>query len=112
MVRLIEYFALVALCTRSTCASPVFNDGSIREPGTGPRPMHPRVPSIGVPYPCDGKNYTNIELAGYGAVPGSSRDKFGDTLSMGSAIAITDWKSEDQGKTYTATVWALPDRGW
>lgn len=61
---------------------------------------------------CGGKKFQYDGLAGYGTVPGDFRDKYGDTVSMGSSMVIEDWKSRDHGKTYKATLWALPDRGW
>jgi hypothetical protein len=59
---------------------------------------------------CGGKAYTYNELAGYGFVPADSRDKFGDTISVGSSIAVSKWTKN--GKSYKGTLWGLPDRGW
>lgn len=62
---------------------------------------------------CDSKTFTYEQLAGYGFVPSTARDKYGDSLGgYGSAIAIdrSTWKKA--GGSYTATLWALPDRGW
>ncbi|KAG9246775.1 esterase-like activity of phytase-domain-containing protein [Calycina marina] len=64
--------------------------------------------------PCNGKQYTYQELAGYGYVPSNARDEFGDTIGgMGSALALdrSQWKKLANG-SYTGVVWALPDRGW
>ncbi|KAL3425824.1 hypothetical protein PVAG01_02615 [Phlyctema vagabunda] len=63
---------------------------------------------------CNGKTYTYQELAGYGALSGSARDEFGDTLGgLGSGLALdrSQWKKLDNG-SYTGVLWALPDRGW
>jgi hypothetical protein len=62
---------------------------------------------------CNGKTYLYEELAGYGSVPSDFRDKFGDTLSMGSSLALdrSKWKKNGDG-TYSGIVWGLPDRGW
>jgi hypothetical protein len=63
---------------------------------------------------CNGKQYTYQELAGYGLIPGNSRDEFGDTIGgIGSAIALdrSQWKKLRNG-SYTGVLWALPDRGW
>ncbi|KAH0555941.1 hypothetical protein GP486_006112 [Trichoglossum hirsutum] len=62
---------------------------------------------------CNGKTYLYEELAGYGSVPSDFRDKFGDTLSMGSSLALdrSAWKKNSDG-TYEGIVWGLPDRGW
>ncbi|KAL0258559.1 hypothetical protein SLS55_006056 [Diplodia seriata] len=67
---------------------------------------------------CAGNTYTYRALAGYGFVPGTARDKHGDTLGgLGSSIAIEhgSWKLQptDNGTAlYTGILWALPDRGW
>ncbi|KAK0659200.1 esterase-like activity of phytase-domain-containing protein [Cercophora samala] len=66
---------------------------------------------------CQGKTYTYNELAGFGSIPSDARDKFGDTISIGSSAAITNWKKRTSpGKNkqpyYTGTLYGLPDRGW
>ncbi|KAK4170736.1 esterase-like activity of phytase-domain-containing protein [Triangularia setosa] len=65
---------------------------------------------------CQGKTYTYNELAGFGSIPSDARDKFGDTISIGSSAAITNWKKRSTGKNkqtyYTGTLYGLPDRGW
>ncbi|OMP85227.1 hypothetical protein BK809_0003896 [Diplodia seriata] len=68
---------------------------------------------------CAGNTYTYRALAGYGFVPGTARDKHGDTLGgLGSSIAIEhgSWKlqpTDNNGTAlYTGVLWALPDRGW
>ena len=63
---------------------------------------------------CNGNTYTYDSLAGFGSVPANARDKFGDTLGgYGGAIALdtSSWKKLDNG-SYTATLWAAPNRGW
>jgi len=62
---------------------------------------------------CKGKSYTFQELSGYGFVPNDARDKYGDTISLGSSIAIdrSSWKKLRDGY-YEGTLWGLPDRGW
>lgn len=63
---------------------------------------------------CNGKTYTYQALGGYGYIPGTARDKFGDTIGgIGSAIAMDrkNWEKLDNG-SYTGVLWALPDRGW
>jgi hypothetical protein len=59
---------------------------------------------------CNGKPYIYNELAGYGFVPGNAVDKYGDTISIGSSISITDWTKKDG--VYSGTLYGLPDRGW
>ncbi|CUS07211.1 unnamed protein product [Tuber aestivum] len=62
---------------------------------------------------CNGKSYTFQELSGYGFVPSNFRDKYNDTLSIGSSIGIerSSWKKLSEGK-YEGTLFVLPDRGW
>lgn len=59
---------------------------------------------------CNGKSYTYNELAGYGMVPSAARDKYGESISMGSSIAFASW--EKDGSKYKGKMYALPDRGW
>lgn len=64
---------------------------------------------------CNGKFYAYTALAGYGLLPGTARDKFGDTIGgIGSAIALdqSSWALSEDGRTYTGLLWAMPDRGW
>ena len=45
---------------------------------------------------CNGKSYSYNELAGYGLIPGDSRDKFGDTIGgIGSA---SKWRIVDRSQ--------------
>lgn len=63
---------------------------------------------------CNGKVYEYLSLAGYGFTAPNSRDKFGDTAGgIGSSAAIDakTWTLHSNG-TYTALLYALPDRGW
>ncbi|CAH0044783.1 unnamed protein product [Clonostachys solani] len=59
---------------------------------------------------CQGKSYTYNELAGYGSVPSDALDKYGETISMGSSIAMASWTK--QGSQYKGLLYALPDRGY
>ncbi|PSN67411.1 hypothetical protein BS50DRAFT_621420 [Corynespora cassiicola Philippines] len=65
---------------------------------------------------CNGNTYTYEELAGWGLLPGDSRDKFGDTIGgIGSAIALdkTSWKRKPGNvQAYQGILYGLPDRGW
>lgn len=61
---------------------------------------------------CGGKTFTYQELAGYGFVPSDFRDKFGDTLSFGSGLAIERQSWKKTGASYQGILWMLPDRGW
>jgi hypothetical protein len=63
---------------------------------------------------CNGVTYTYNNLAGYGYIPGTAVDKYGDTVGgIGSSAAIdqSSWKKLKNG-SYTGTLYALPDRGW
>lgn len=61
---------------------------------------------------CDGDKYVYEGLAGYGFVPSDARDKFGDTISFGSSIAIDKKSWKFKNGVYTGILWGLPDRGW
>jgi hypothetical protein len=74
-------------------------------------PSQPDTPVI-FETTCAEKKFQYNGLAGYGTVPGNFQDKYGDTVSFGSSMVIEDWTTHDKGKTYKATLWALPDRGW
>ncbi|APA16051.1 hypothetical protein sscle_16g108210 [Sclerotinia sclerotiorum 1980 UF-70] len=63
---------------------------------------------------CNGNTYTYQELGGYGFIPGTTRDKFGDTIGgIGSSIAMDSktWTKLSNG-SYAGVLWTLPDRGW
>ncbi|KAK5659810.1 hypothetical protein OQA88_1022 [Cercophora sp. LCS_1] len=59
---------------------------------------------------CNGQAYTYDNLAGYGTVAHDLRDQYGDTISIGSSMAVKDWKKA--GKQYKGTLFGLPDRGF
>ncbi|KAK3356453.1 outer membrane autotransporter [Lasiosphaeria hispida] len=59
---------------------------------------------------CHNKVYKYNELSGYGFVSADTVDKFNDTVSIGSSIAISQWKKKKN--TYTGKLYGLPDRGW
>jgi hypothetical protein len=65
---------------------------------------------------CNEKKYVYEELAGWGLLPGDSRDKFGDTIGgIGSAIALDkkSWKKKQgDSEGYDGVIYGLPDRGW
>lgn len=61
---------------------------------------------------CGGKTYLHRSLTGYGFLPSDTKDKTGDTASIGSSIKISDWKYNKATGEYTGTLWGLPDRGW
>ncbi|KAK4448727.1 esterase-like activity of phytase-domain-containing protein [Podospora aff. communis PSN243] len=59
---------------------------------------------------CNGKSYTYEALAGFGSLKSDARDQYGDTISIGSAMAVKGWKKV--GKRYRGTMFGLPDRGF
>lgn len=59
---------------------------------------------------CNGQAYTYSGLVGFGSLQSDARDQYGDTISIGSSMAIKDWKKT--GKRYKGTMYGLPDRGW
>ncbi|KAK0627871.1 esterase-like activity of phytase-domain-containing protein [Immersiella caudata] len=59
---------------------------------------------------CSGKAYTYDSFAGYGSVASDLRDEFGDTISIGSSMAVKGWKKT--GTRYKGTLYGLPDRGF
>ncbi|KAF3916516.1 hypothetical protein ABW20_dc0101467 [Dactylellina cionopaga] len=61
---------------------------------------------------CNSKTYTYRALTGYGFVPSNGRDKYDDTVSIGSSIKISGWTYDKAAGSYTGTLWGLPDRGW
>lgn len=102
MFKFIVFSGLLALGTASPASSPP------PPPPTPPGP--PGVPAAVFSTTCNGKPYTYKELAGFGFVPGNALDKYGDSISLGSSIAISSWKKKDS--KYEGTLWGLPDRGW
>ena len=96
-------FIVLYLCSFSVPAS------------SSPRDLPTRSPTLVVNQTiCNGRQYSYQKLAGYGFVPSSARDKYGDTLGgFGSSIALdrSSWKRIKDG-TYKGILWVLPDRGW
>jgi hypothetical protein len=77
-------------------------------------PKPPAAPAVNVTT-CNGKKYTYEGLAGFGKLPSDARDKFGDTIGLGSAMALDKAsckKSKDKKGAYSGIIWGLPDRGW
>lgn len=91
MVRLIPTFTALAFAARAAKAAPASQDAVFSTT-------------------CNEKSYSYNELAGYGFVPSAARDKYGDTISLGSSIALTSWSKK--GSSYQGTLYGLPDRGW
>lgn len=57
---------------------------------------------------CNGQKYVYQELAGYGFLPSDARDRFGDSMSLGSAIALDRKTWSRRGDTYEGILYALP----
>lgn len=106
--RLSPFLALLALATICT-AVPTSGDYLSKEPL-----------SIVSNITCNNKTYTYEELAGYGFIASNFRDKFGDTISVGSSIALEEGSWQKKGRYtakgresyYRGTLWMMPDRGW
>jgi hypothetical protein len=63
---------------------------------------------------CAGTTYEYTGLVGYGFVPSTATDKYGDTIGgIGSSIAIdqSSWRKSDDD-VYSGTLYTIPDRGW
>jgi hypothetical protein len=61
----------------------------------------------------DGATFVNKGLVAVGRVPSDAKDQLGDTLGgIGSGMVadVGSWKKD--GRTYTGTLYMLPDRGW
>ena len=57
---------------------------------------------------CNGQSYVYQEFAGYGYVPGDARDRFGDSMSFGSSIALDKTTWSRAGNVYQGIMYALP----
>ncbi|CAE6398928.1 unnamed protein product [Rhizoctonia solani] len=71
-------------------------------------------PSLWTTVTLGGKNFVNQGLVGFGYIPASARDSYGETLGgLGSAIALQKgtFKAGPNG-TFTGRLIAQPDRGY
>jgi hypothetical protein len=57
---------------------------------------------------CNGQTYVYEELAGYGYLASDFRDRFGDSVSLGSSIAIDKSTWSQKGNVYEGVMYALP----
>jgi hypothetical protein len=57
---------------------------------------------------CNGQTYVYEELAGYGYLPSDFRDRFGDSVSLGSSIALDKSTWSQKGNVYEGIIYALP----
>ena len=60
-----------------------------------------------------GQTFVNKGLVGVARIPSNTVDKFGDTVSLGSSMAVLpgSWKKRADG-SYSGRFLMLPDRGW
>lgn len=60
-----------------------------------------------------GQTFVNKGLVGVARVPSNGIDKFGDTVSLGSGLAVLpgSWHKRGDG-SYIGRFLMLPDRGW
>ncbi|KAH3660293.1 hypothetical protein OGAPHI_006879 [Ogataea philodendri] len=56
--------------------------------------------------------YVNFGLVGYGFAPGDSVDKYKDTISFGSSVALQEPSLSVSNGVYSFVTYNLPDRGW
>ncbi len=63
-------------------------------------------------YQCNGNEYLNRGLVGYGVVRPELTEKFGDTLGGFGGIIFENWNKVQNGSSYEGTMWALPGRGY
>ena len=61
---------------------------------------------------ADGVAYVNKGLVGIGRIPGSQKDKFGETFGSGSGMSIDTKSWARDGAGYKGSLWLLPDRGY
>jgi hypothetical protein len=63
--------------------------------------------------PFQGQNFVNKGLVGVARVPSNAVDKYGDTVSLGSGMAVLpgSWHKRGDG-SYIGRFLMLPDRGW
>lgn len=59
---------------------------------------------------CNGKTFVYEELAGYGYLAGDLQDRYGDSLSLGSSIAVDRKTWTQKGDVYEGIMYALPGK--
>ena len=71
------------------------------------------VPAFAQSVSFQGQTFVNKGLVGVARVPSNDVDKFGDTVSLGSGMAVLpgSWRKKGDG-SYTGRFLMLPDRGW
>lgn len=59
---------------------------------------------------CNGKTFVYEELAGYGYLASDFQDNYGDSISLGSSIAVDQktWRQKDD--VYEGIMYALPGK--
>lgn len=59
---------------------------------------------------CNGQTYVYEEMAGYGYLVSDYRDRYGDSISLGSSIAIDRSTWSQKGNVYEGIMYALPGK--
>lgn len=57
---------------------------------------------------CNGHTYIYEELAGYGFLASDKRDRYGDSMSLGSSIALDRKTWSRRGNVYEGILYGLP----
>lgn len=57
---------------------------------------------------CNGQTYVYEELAGYGYLASDKRDRYGDSMSLGSSIALDRKTWSRRGNVYEGILYGLP----
>jgi hypothetical protein len=57
---------------------------------------------------CNGQTFVYEEMAGYGYLVSDYRDRYGDSLSLGSSIALDRSTWSQEGNVYQGVMYALP----
>lgn len=59
---------------------------------------------------CNGKTFVYEELAGYGYLASDFQDRYGDSLSLGSSIALDRETWTQKGDVYEGVMYAVPGK--
>lgn len=59
---------------------------------------------------CNGKTFVYEELAGYGYLASDFQDSYGDSISLGSAIAVDKKTWTQKGDVYEGIMYAVPGK--
>lgn len=59
---------------------------------------------------CNGHTYVYEEMAGYGFLASDERDRYGDSMSLGSSIALDRKTWSQKGNVYEGILYGLPGK--